>query len=697
MTNNDNSIIEKIENQNKRNNINHMKNLVKEDIEQFNSFKYKHFNNFFYNIIKDQLKYHQIKNLELNKNYNESKSLIKNEFLNKTLYKKMNLQNKSNNKNKIEIDNFDNSNLMKKPKLKDNKSINKNSLPKFNFKNQKKSFPYINSKYINKGQNTNPIPNILQPKEEKIKNKINSRNISFIQNEYINKSINEENKKYYKTSESNFIYRNKYQQLPKDAVNNLLSFLKKNKKHLARTSKYYNIYKNYKNFIDNGDENSSIDENKNIKKYNNYNVNIGYYVRKSLDGLDIYDTTSTYRYKYNNKSEKSRHEIILAELNRLKGYIDKNKKEKELFIKDFLNKYNINCDDANKLKYFEKFLLNFNNNQFNNLLKPYLGIKEMILDILEEGAKINKNENNKIYINNNDNKIKKFNSLSAYNLQSSNIILNNKNKFMPQEENIFNHPLITPQQNIISEEKNNNTKSLTIDNDKNDILNNNNNMNINYNKLNYKEIKKFDLFDTNSYLKQIEKQTRIHIPLKDYASNNILIVKEIGNELEKLTTNIKTEKKYKNNPKIKKPNINKNNNFITQSSNKSIEDIFITSNVKYTPVNNISRIKKKDIENINSNKIKNNNHINKMKIVKKTKKENLSLDKKRKNYKRQITRLILDKLNLRPKINKIEIEDVKKRLKLTEYIVYNNARRKLMFEELGKKELYEYVNNITNN
>ena len=118
-------------------------------------------------------------------------------------------------------------------------------------------------------------------------------------------------------------------------------------------------------------------------------MNVGYYGRKPLDGVDIYDTTSTYGYNYSNKSEKSRHELIIAELNRLKGYIEKNKNEKELFIKDFLNKHNISCEDKSKLDIFEKFLRNFNKNKNYNLLKPSLGIKEMILNIFEEGEKIN--------------------------------------------------------------------------------------------------------------------------------------------------------------------------------------------------------------------------------------------------------------------------------------------------------------------
>ena len=60
---------------------------------------------------------------------------------------------------------------------------------------------------------------------------------------------------------------------------------------------------------------------------------------------------------------------------------------------------------------------------------------------------------------------------------------------------------------------------------------------------------------------------------------------------------------------------------------------------------------------------------------------------------KKMTHIIIKKLNLRPKINLIEVEDVKKRLKLTEYIVFNDARRKLMLEESGKNELFEYVNN----
>ena len=661
------------ENQNKKTKLNNIDKFTKENTEQFNSYKYKHFNYFFCNIINEQLKLHQKNDLS-NKYDNNSNLITKNEHSNKKLY-----LDYTNNNNIYNVKNK----FLTKEKSKENNITNKNILNS-NYKNQKKSFPKINKKYISQGQNT--IPYILQNQTEKPKNIIHSRNISFIQNEYINKTIKEEIKNYSNTSDFNYIYKNKNQQLPKDAINGLLLFLKKNKNHLARTSKYYNIYKEYKDYIDEGfNTSNNFNENKN-NKLNNKNVNVGYYGRKPLDGVDIYDTTSTYGYNYSNKSEKSRHELIIAELNRLKGYIEKNKNEKELFIKDFLNKHNISCEDKSKLDIFEKFLRNFNKNY--NLLKPSLGIKEMILNIFEEGEKINlidkpnkTNETNepKIFIN----------SLSTNNLQSSSNINNNNTNLKPYETNInlTNSPSTLNQKYTISEEKNTNTKK-------------NNNKSLTENK-NIKNIKKFDLYETNSYLKQVQKQSRIHYPNKNYSTNYNLIIKDIGNELEQLSLIIKTEKKYKNKPIIKKDNKknlnNFNFNFITQNSNKSIDDIFITSNKTFSPNNDKNRGEK------NNNKIfkaNNTNYKTKMKIVKRGRNKNIFLDENKSNKHvrkndKKMTQIILNKLNLKPKIQNIEIEDVKKRLKLTEYIVYNNAKRKIIFDELGKNELYECKNKGT--
>ena len=681
---------------------NSLKKKLNSDINEFNTFKYKHFNNFFYNIINDKLtQINQINNSS-NKNDNIIHSIINSDYIPKSFNKKLFLNyhanTKNNDKNKSVINN---NNSLFKSESKD--KINFKNYNNSYFKNQKKILPNISPKYINKGQNT--IPNIITNiKGEKPKYKINSRNISFIQKENTDKSIDEDNQQY-KTFESNFIFRNKIQQLPKDAVNNLLIFLRKNKKHLARTSKYYNIYKEYKHFIDEKNlENTNVNGSNN-KKFDSKNISKGYYGRKPLEGIDIFDITPIYGNQYNNKSEKNRHELIIDELNKLKGYIESNKNEKELIIKDFLNKHNINCDDKNKLISFEKFLKNFNKNKFYNLLKPYLGIKEMLINILEEGEKIN------IIENNNEN-AKFNNSLSSQTIKSSKIV--DGNNFKSYETNIYNSPDFIIKENINNTEKYNNYKNKNIEllniNSNDDTLNNINNHNIMVNKI--KKKKTFDLFDTNSYLKHIEKQTKLHCPIKNYSSNYNLIIEDLGEELGKLSLNI--QKKKQQNPIIKKKNKNNLNtnintnihNFNTQTTNKSIEDIFITSNKTFSP-NNLSGNKKngegiKSFSDNEQNFVFNKNNIlngkNKIKIVKKQSKNkyNFSFDKFRRINEKKKTPIIINKLNLKPKLNNIELEDIKKRLKLTEYIVYNNAKRQLLYEELGKNELYECVNNINN-
>ena len=683
--------------------------LSKTDIEQFNSFKYKHFNNFFYNLLNEQLKNIQINNLS-NGLDNHLNPNSKNDLLNKVLKKniflnsKSNFKNINNNKQKLELP-FNNNAFNLKPSKSiktyekiylNNFSENKNNSSYLN-KKQNKALPNINPKYKNAEQNT--IPNIVLEQNENPKFKNNSRNkrnISMIQNENINKSFNEENEKYYKTSDySTTFYKSKIQQLPKDAVNNLLLFLKKNKKHLARTSKYYNIYKDYKELIDNEGENSSVFESKNTRKYNNKNI-IGYYGRKPLDGVEIYDVTSTYGCNFKNRSEKSRLDLIFGELNKLKGYIEKNKNEKDLFINDFLNKHNIKFTNKNQLNCFENFIKNFNKNNFINLLKPSLGIKGMILNVIERENHLNINNKNI------DNK-KINNSLSTQNINHLNTFNNSyNNQFKTYESNINQYPILLKENYLISY----NNKNI---NNNNDILypkieeeNNKKNKTNKVHSNDKTKTKNFDLYDTNSYLKHIEKQSKIHYPTKNYSSNNKLIIEEIGGELNKLDMKIKKEKKYKykleksfnpnKNKKIYKKE-NKNFNFITQKLNKSIDDIFITTSNNTSSPNNKTIQQKKSIENINLNKGKNQN----MKIFKKSKNEKDCSDTINRKNRKKITRIIINKLNLKPKLNEIEIEDVKKRLKLTEYIVYNNARRKLMFEEIGKNELYECVNNINNN
>ena len=664
----------------------------KSNQKQFNSFKYKHFNNFFCNILNEQLKQKYVNN---NLNQNEKNDdiyknnvIIKNELIHETLNKKRPSRIYLKHDNRTVFNHYDikNNNIFLKPQKKGYISHTRNNATLTNFKNKKKNLPNINIKFINKDQKT--ISNFISKKTKTI---MNSRNMSFIEKEnyqiYNSKKKLKGNFSYflYRTSDFNYMNTNRTQQLPKDAIKGLLLFLKNNKKYLAKTSKYYNIYKKYKNFINDNPDNSILDKNRDNKKYNDKNINIGYYGRKPLDGIENYETTSTYKNQYSNKSEKNRHEIILAELNKLKGYIDKNKNEKDLFIKDFLNRHYIDCNDKAQLNAFENFINNFNKNQIYNLLKPYLGIKEMLLDILKDGEKINLNVN----INRKSEEINKINNKCS----SNDKIQQKHNSLINQiESNIYKSPYII-KQNYLYSKKNNNRKKTLLK-----ILN------FNSEKVNHikelkdkKNIKSFDLLNTNSYLKKIEKQKRLYYPNKDYSSNYNLIVDDIGEEIKDLNNNIKEEKKIKISEYLMKKNKNRKNekniilnlNFSNQTPNKSIENVFITSNKTFITNSKIIN------ENSYDDKIKRN--LYKIKKKKRNNKMNYSCEgnKYNRSNKRKITDIILNKLNL--KKEKIEIDDIRKKLKLTEYIVLNHAKKKLAFDKLGKKELYECVINTKKN
>jgi len=153
----------------------------------------------------------------------------------------------------------------------------------------------------------------------------------------------------------------------------------------------------------------------------------------------------------------------------------------------------------------------------------------------------------------------------------------------------------------------------------------------------------------------MERQKLAEKPKKNYVSNYNLIVKDISKEIEQLETEIISEKQYKNlNPIL----LNKKNHIKTNN------DLFITSN----------RFLK---SNINKNNMK-----------------YLSTDaqiKKRRRYNRRNTDIIIEKLNIKRNYDKVELKDVKRKLKLTEYIIYNKAKDKLKLRELGKDELYEYT------
>ena len=596
--------------------INHNDKLNLENSQQFNSFKFQHFNNFFNNFFHDKLK-SQLNNY-LSEEKDNAPSIFKNEILNETLSEKAssdfnNTQKKflyKNNNGIINAKLINNNGFQKynynNPPLKYS-SLDRIYINKFNNSKSNNKSTSINSKYFSKEQYTSP--NISKNKTScsskkiKLKLEINSINNNF--------NIDKKNK-LNNTSESFFRKNNnkinKVQQLPKDAANCLLLFLKKNKKNLIRTSKYNSIYKKYKNIIDNIID-KIPEENSLGRKNNNENI-LGYYKRKAIDGNDILNTANLIWNNYDSKSEKQRHIQILNELTILKGNIEKNKNQKNLYMKDFLNKYNINYN-SKQLSFFEKFLNNFDIKKYGNFLSPKLSMKNMISDIFEKGEKFKfENEEKKIVI-------------PALNLKST-IHNNEKNNKGVESYSLYNRDS--------KANKNNKEKSL-------------------------------NLSSTNSFLKEMERQKLVFKPNKTYVSNYNSIIEDIGKEIGEIESEIITEKQYKN----LLPNLlkKKNRNINIKDLAKSNTNLFITSN-----------------KNIKSN-------IN----IKKDK----SVDFVKRNLQRKTTKIIIDKLNKESNFDKVEYKDIKRKFKLTEYIVYNKFKNKLKLENLEKQELYEYLKKENNN
>ena len=610
------------ENENSKNlsqnilNISRNQKLNLSQTGQFNTFKFKHFNNFFNNLFHEKLK-SEIINYLSEKN-NKSTSIFKNEFLNETLsektlsdFKERRKEFKIGKKNAIantklnNIDSYFSHNTNKSTKYK---SLDKIYLSKFNqskFNNKSSSINY--SKYLSKGQSTIPnISNRTNNSNNKVKLKLE---ISSLSNNFNNTKKN----KFTNTSETFYNKKkqmNKDQQLPKDAANCLLLFLKQNKKFLQKTTKYNYLYKKYKNIIDNIIENIPDEEN-NFRK-NNYETMLGYYKRVPMEGNNLLNSASLIDKDYNSKSEKERFLYILSELTKLKGYTDKNNIDKKYYIKDFLNKFYIIYNDEQYL-IFEKFLEDFDINNCQYFLKPGLRIKDMILKIFEEENKLEQENNEKIK------------TMPAINLKS-NLLNNNDNNKNKGIESYLDHK---------TKDNNNNNNNLSHKNSHQKILN---------------------LSDTNSNLKEMERQKLADKPNKIYAQNYKLIVKDMSKEIEKVENEIITEKQYKNLQHIliskkNKPNLKNIDN-----------DLFITSNAFLK-----SHTNKKNMNYLSPN-----------------------VNDKRQRYDKMNTEGILEKLNVQNNFEKVELKDIKRKLKLTEYIIYNKAKNKLKIKELGKGELYEY-------
>ena len=312
-------------------------------------------------------------------------------------------------------------------------------------------------------------------------------------------------------------------------------------------------------------------------KYNN--IRIGFFGQKDNMGIPyLFDTFTMFSNKYSNKSEKTRHEVILNDLFKLKGFLKGNPNNKISLFKNFLCKYKISNIELSEDKILEicNILSRYDNELFIQFLKPHLNLKEMALDLINNLSSFkdniaNNNEdntnnninNNAISSNNNtntnindntDNNNNKKNNIKTTN--SSTDFLNNINDDLLFKTKINNKIEAKDSRNA------RNTFNGKISNETNDFFSKTQNSFINKKNIifyqspyfippkshhiiissnnkpkNFSSKRKLDLSETNSLLKNLKYQTKALGPTKEYSINNDLLINDISKEMKILENN----------------------------------------------------------------------------------------------------------------------------------------------------------------
>ena len=205
--------------------------------------------------------------------------------------------------------------------------------------------------------------------------------------------------------------------------------------------------------------------------------------------------------------------------------------------------------------------------------------------------------------------------------------------------------------------------------------------------------KKFlDLYDTNSKLKYLDKQKELYRPNKNYSENFDLLINEMSKEIKEIEKNIKKSREIKRENKIKDDDL-----FMTQTKSKSISSKSMNqNNLILSPINSHKEQNKnkgfflfftKNLGNINIKKIEKPLNI----CLKRKNKKDKNIHKDDKGNSMDVldkerihTKEIVKRLYYEPTHKKFGFNDIKKNLKLTEYVALNFAKQKLYFNRIDR-------------
>ena len=452
------------------------------------------------------------------------------------------------------------------------------------------------------------------------------------------------------------------------------------------------------------------------KKYFNNKRNF-YFGRQKISNLPyVYDISSTYMNNYYNKSEHKRHEILIDELCKLRAYLLKYPNNNNIeIIKDFLMKNNIqNLEKYSNfdLLQLEKFVCQEDIYKINSLLKPYLHVKDMIYDILENSIALNNkfsgfkfntsidkllnkinigknNENNK---NNKNNK--NYNSSSKiydkFNKNGTNTFLNvknstifeNKSKYYRNNNKKF---YISELDYSINSNDNNDSfvNSLIEKNNNNEeddeekceeIKNKNHKEFISYSKKRKELLDSIGIYINRKpylnnnvkdlYSSPLLKKNKKHYYKKEF--NNSKMYKNNINYLQLPKINNKMIPYYKPNKLLLAPDKNYSSNFhlLLKDISNELKDFENVYHQKLDMIGNrnSSQNNSRILNSQNKNNIKTLNHSQSCKLF-----DNNDIERIKKME--AINRLYYGKKSI-----KIDLNDIQKKHKLTEYIALANAK-----------------------
>ena len=590
------------------------------------------------------------------------------------------------------------------------------------------------------GENTN--------NNSKFKNSLNNSSVSKIKSSS-NKEINAYNKN--KTLNENYKINPNHNKDDKDKINNnkiILNKISNGKQNKPnQLNKLYNseikksdIEFNQSNYKDKSCQNwdditnnliQHVKNEKILKKLENKNISKGYFDnnqrkyyfgRHKIDNLPyVYDISSTYMNNYYNKSEHMRHEILIDELCKLRAYLIKYPNNNNIdIIKDFLIKYNIqNIEKYSNFQLLQlgKFVCQEDIYKINSLLKPYLHVKDMIYDILENSITLNNKFCGYKFNASIDKLLNKISSTKSKEINknfsnSSSIIEKmkknrNKNNLNIKSSTIFENKLKNKKKKFYISELDYTTNSN--DNNTNRIEQNDNNTNdINKNKNNENEGNDED------EEKCEEIKTKNHKEFITYSKKRKQLLDSIGIYLNKKPYDniyskdlysspllIKNKKLSRNKSLIyinKRYNI-KNTSLLLPKINNKVIPYYRPNKLLLAPDKNYSdnfnlllkdiSNELKDFEHLYQQKLdmiskrnlsQNNNKILDNKIQNKNIKNKFlshsqSCDLYDKNYIDRIKKMEeVNRLYYGKKGIKVDLGDIQKKHKLTEYIALANAK-----------------------